>query len=58
MTNAFYCRNVHVGNTPHVQDDAVAEFAVALTLAASRRMFEGANAILAYVSAENNNNKI
>ncbi|CAN7991194.1 unnamed protein product [Ixodes pacificus] len=40
-------RNVHVGNTPHVQDDAVAEFAVALTLAASRRMFEGANAILA-----------
>ncbi|CAN7993316.1 unnamed protein product [Ixodes hexagonus] len=40
-------RNVHVGNTPHVQDDAVAEFAVGLTLAASRRMFEGSRAIFA-----------
>ncbi|KAH7983441.1 hypothetical protein HPB52_012083 [Rhipicephalus sanguineus] len=40
-------RGIHVGNTPHVQSDAVAEFALALTIMASRRIAEGFDAIRA-----------
>ncbi|XP_054919420.1 glyoxylate reductase/hydroxypyruvate reductase-like [Dermacentor andersoni] len=40
-------RGIHVGNTPHVQNDAVAEVALALTIMASRRIAEGFDAIRA-----------
>lgn len=40
-------RGIHVGYTPHVQNDAVAEVVVALTLMASRRIAEGFDAIRA-----------
>ncbi|KAH6948915.1 hypothetical protein HPB50_026963 [Hyalomma asiaticum] len=40
-------RGIHVGNTGHVQSDAVAEFTLALTLMASRRISEGIDAIRA-----------
>ncbi|KAH7981427.1 hypothetical protein HPB49_024015 [Dermacentor silvarum] len=40
-------RGIHVGNTSHVQSDAVAEVALALTIMASRRIAEGFDAIRA-----------
>ncbi|KAL1434526.1 hypothetical protein MTO96_011618 [Rhipicephalus appendiculatus] len=40
-------RGIHVGNTPHVQSDAVAEFALGLTIMASRRIAEGFDEIRA-----------
>lgn len=40
-------RGIHVGNTSHVQNDAVAEVALALTIMASRRIAEGFDAIRA-----------
>lgn len=40
-------RSVRVGYTPHVEDDAVAEFVLALTLMASRRIAEGFDAVRA-----------
>lgn len=40
-------RGVHVGYTPYVQNDAVAEIVLALTLMASRRIIEGYEALRA-----------
>lgn len=40
-------RGIHVGNTAHVQSDAVAEYALGLTIMASRRIAEGFDAIRA-----------